>query len=58
MVEYTVEERAAIDHARERLDQDGVHNPRSCPYPCRALCDHYATIKAMVDAGKWPEELA
>lgn len=32
-------------HIAERIAQDGVHNPRGCPYPMRAMCKYSRDIR-------------
>lgn len=49
--QLTPREMEALDHAQERVEEDGAHDVTGCPRFCRALCRFRQEIKAMQERG-------
>lgn len=47
----TPEEMDALEHAQERVDQDGAHDLRGCPRFCRTMCSYGTTLRALTARG-------
>lgn len=54
---WSLEDKQAVTHVKERIAEDGDHTITGCPRFCRAMCLHRNTILKMVADKKWPNDL-